>query len=44
VILFSQTSLVGVDAANGQLLWRTPFEGAGDDQRDHAARLRRAER
>jgi outer membrane protein assembly factor BamB len=27
VIVFSQTSLVGVDAANGQLLWRTPFEG-----------------
>ena len=26
VILFSQKSLVGVDASNGQLLWSTPFE------------------
>src|SRR6266540_6278425 len=26
VINFSQGSLVGVDAANGQLLWRVPFE------------------
>jgi outer membrane protein assembly factor BamB len=25
VITFSQESLIGVDAANGQLLWRTPF-------------------
>src|SRR5207244_2922990 len=25
VITFSQENLVGVDAANGQLLWRTPF-------------------
>jgi outer membrane protein assembly factor BamB len=25
VILFSQENLVGVDAATGQLLWRTPF-------------------
>ena len=25
VITFSQESLVGVDAANGRLLWRTPF-------------------
>jgi outer membrane protein assembly factor BamB len=26
VITFSQESLVGVDASNGQLLWRVPFE------------------
>jgi outer membrane protein assembly factor BamB len=26
VITFSQESLVGVDAANGRLLWRVPFE------------------
>ena len=26
VIVFSQQNLVGVDAANGQLLWRVPFE------------------
>jgi outer membrane protein assembly factor BamB len=26
VIVFSQKNLVGVDAANGQLLWRVPFE------------------
>ena len=26
VIVFSQKSLVGVDAANGQLLWSVPFE------------------
>jgi outer membrane protein assembly factor BamB len=26
VIVFSQGSLIGVDAANGQLLWRVPFE------------------
>ena len=25
VILFSQENLIGVDVANGQLLWRTPF-------------------
>ncbi len=25
VIVFSQDNLVGVDASNGQLLWRTPF-------------------
>ena len=25
VIVFSQENLVGVDAANGQLLWRVPF-------------------
>ena len=25
VIVFSQQSLIGVDAANGQLLWRVPF-------------------
>jgi outer membrane protein assembly factor BamB len=25
VIVFSQENLVGVDAANGQLLWKTPF-------------------